>query len=1803
MAFQGIMDSSTGKPVNRLDRKDLAYQLFIELLSYQLASPVRWIETQHHLLQKASQVHRFIEIGPRTTLARMARRSAAVHHSHRVPSQWSHLQFLSYQDDQAKVLYEYSDSATAVSVSKPLVSAAGLVSTGIAPESRALSSASAPPCESSHAPSASVSLSARHVVLALTAQKLRRPFDQVPMDKTIRDLSGGKSTLQNELIGDLVAEFGRVPEGVEDMSLMALAEALRGGFPSKPAQKMSALISKFVSSKMPAGFHQSSAQDYLQSQWGLDKTHSIVVICFATTVEPLSRLENSDAARAFFDDLVARYAAFEGISMVPVGGTNNAGALIQSTVVDAAGLDALRKEQRDFHHKQLDLLARHLQIETGLPTAFLSDERLSLEEKLEQWNAEFDDRFLEGIRSIFNLKQVRHYDSWWNWAREDLIQWLHEVSESPVSIAIQGMDDRLRRILNRWEPTCTDIVTARLQRVSQQTRARDLSRIRCLRPVLNEIMRLGMHAQSADPVYIHTHAPLEPITTLSDSGRQKYDEVVRRFRSYPDVVRRGRTAPATAEIIPFVHIKTRGDEESWKYNAEATELLHTTMDVGVSTGYTYSGRAVLVTGAGPDSIGAEIIQGLLAGGAHVVVTTSRAVCRSAGFYQWLFRRYGARGASLTLLPMNQASKKDCEALIEYIFSPDSPTGGDLDFIVPFAAIPQTGEPDNLGSRQELALRAMLVNLLRLVGLVRREKEKRRIDTRPTMVILPMSCNEGTFGGDGLYPESKIGLKTLFNRFHSESWSTYITVCGAVIGWTRGTGLMRSSNMVAAEMEKLGVITFSQAEMAFNILTLMTPTMVSLAEETPVYADLTGGFGAMWNIKEHITSSRERLAKELRLRKALAEEEAHHETTVQGQPAPPKLYELKPRVKRANIAVGFPSLTSHQELTAGLLDLHEMIDLSHTVVVVGFSELGPWGSSRTRWEMEHQGRFSLEGYVEMSWMMGLIKHVDGELNGKPYVGWIDAETREPVRDDEIPRRYDERIISNSGLRLIQPDTLDSYDPSRKEFMHEVAVEDDLPPFESSKSVAEAFKLRHGDNVNIQPIPGSEDYRVSLMKGAVVMIPKAVPFHQVVGGRIPKGWDPLRYGIPEDIVQQVDLTTMYALCCVAEAFLSAGIKDPYEIYQHIHISELANCLGTGGGPMKIIKSMYRDRYLDRPVRGDIILDHFLNTMGAWVNMLLLSSTGPLKTPVGACATAIESLDSGCEAIQSGRCKVAIVGGCDDYSEVVAYEFASIQATANSTEELAKGRLPSEISRPTASSRSGFAESAGCGAQILMTAELALQMGLPIYGIVAYNQLASDQVGRSIPAPGKGILTAGRESPEARDSPLLDFHFRRRRFNDEVAQIQNQWRGGRLATTCQPAEAARQRTMEQTANLRVREAQRRWANDIRLQDPSISPIKAALATWGLTIDDIDVASMHGTSTKANEINEGAVINLQMSHLGRRNGNPLLCVCQKSLTGHPKAAAGAWQLNGCMQMFRDSIVPGNRNADNVDGQLRQFEHLVYLMEPIRGAEVKATMLTSFGFGQKGALTLMIAPRYLFAAVSGVHFEEYRARVTRRQRTANPEFVGRLLKNSLVQVKSEAPWKGPEALQSVSLNHNSRLNVDQSVFIHKPHAERQSTSVTSESKPMADDGKSTMTSVLTQTLLESLTRESACSSTSVGVDVEEIMGINIENQTFIHRNFTSAEREYCSNSPNPRASYAGRWSAKEAVFKSLQTPSVGAGAAMNEIEILQTKGIPNVLLHGNAQAIAASKGISSIEVTISHSAGTAIAVALAMRGPSGRLD
>lgn len=126
----------------------------------------------------------------------------------------------------------------------------------------------------------------------------------------------------------------------------------------------------------------------------------------------------------------------------------------------------------------------------------------------------------------------------------------------------------------------------------------------------------------------------------------------------------------------------------------------------------------------------------------------------------------------------------------------------------------------------------------------------------------------------------------------------------------------------------------------------------------------------------------------------------------------------------------------------------------------------------------------------------------------------------------------------------------------------------------------------------------------------------------------------------------------------------------------------------------------------------------------------------------------------------------------------------------------------------------------------------------------------------------------------------------------------------------------------------------------DPHIAPLRRALAVWGLTADDIGVLSIHGTSTQANEKNESYMWNTILKTLDRTAGNAVPIMAQKSLVGHAKGGAAAWQMAGLLQSIASGTVPGNRNADNVDALFQEHSLLMFPSKTIQTDGITAGVM-----------------------------------------------------------------------------------------------------------------------------------------------------------------------------------------------------------------------------------------------------------------------
>ncbi|KAJ2440217.1 fatty acid synthase alpha subunit Lsd1, partial [Coemansia sp. RSA 2337] len=270
------------------------------------------------------------------------------------------------------------------------------------------------------------------VVRALIAHKLKCPLESVSADKPIKDFVGGKSTLQNEIIGDLQKEFADdLPEKSEEVPLTELTQALLPLTQALGKHSMS-LIARMVSSKMPGGLTNEIIRHHLQQAYGLGPLRQLGLLLVSLTMEPTTRLDSEASAKAWLATVAQEYAKSSGITYPSAsasadqpGAAGNNGTVAVASSKEFS--DAQRAHSRLARQTML-ALASYLGVDID-PSALGADgetgpvaEHHMMASELSIWTAEYGTSFHEGIKPAFSPQMARHYDSFWNWARQDLME-------------------------------------------------------------------------------------------------------------------------------------------------------------------------------------------------------------------------------------------------------------------------------------------------------------------------------------------------------------------------------------------------------------------------------------------------------------------------------------------------------------------------------------------------------------------------------------------------------------------------------------------------------------------------------------------------------------------------------------------------------------------------------------------------------------------------------------------------------------------------------------------------------------------------------------------------------------------------------------------------------------------------------------------------------------------------------------------------------------------------------------------------------------------------------------------------------------------------------------------------------------------------------------------------------------------------------------------------------------------------------------------------------------------------------------
>ena len=770
----------------------LARELLVELLAWQFASPVRWIETTDVLLAPVAEgglgVERVVEvgIGSSPTLTNLTRAAVAAG-AHDTVS------VLHVEADRAELFEETEAPEPAL---PPLPATEGGDEPGDAdldadwdgdapaPSGHVVEETPPPPPVELTAPSPATAaavavapggsatpdqpVGVADALCALLAHLTHLTVEQLGND-SIEELVDGASSRRNQVLMDLGREFGigsvdganEAPRSVLATELAPLVRAHR-----HPGPVLAAAVPAGLSAALgPLGVGASFVAGHVQGAWGLGGgwVAQVELELFLGTRDGASRrggdlrtLPRTPDPAELVDAAVQSAAQRLGTTV------ERPQAQAAAATVDAAELEALADRVGTAFARAAEAAGAAL----GSAEVAAGDDvdaaaaRAAESERLRVLDLEHGADRAEAVAPVFTTETVRCFDSPVAWARADLDHLFHATAADRLGVE---ESDRLVGHLRRFT--------------------------------------------GADP---------------------RFDAALGWYRGEAEAQGHEATAAALGRVAEGPSAEQR----------RATGRL--------------CGRTVLVSGASPGSIGEATAARLLEAGATVVMVSHSGGRRRRLAVRELVRRHAGPGARLFLLRANLASFTDIDRIVEWLgVAADEDHPGRPDVVLPFAAGTVQGDVPDTGARSEVELRVLLLGVERLVGRLAEAVGAGPRGGRLT-AVLPMSPNHGTFGGDGSYGDAKAGLEVLESRRRSEfeRWGRNCRIVGAEIGWVRGTGLMAANDALAAVVEQqLDVRTFSAAEMGAMIAELCAPEALGgpgavsangSDGDGPLRVDLTGG---------------------------------------------------------------------------------------------------------------------------------------------------------------------------------------------------------------------------------------------------------------------------------------------------------------------------------------------------------------------------------------------------------------------------------------------------------------------------------------------------------------------------------------------------------------------------------------------------------------------------------------------------------------------------------------------------------------------------------------------------------------------------------------------------------------------------------------------------------------------------------------------------------------------------------------------------------------------------------------------------
>ncbi|MGY8870907.1 MAG: beta-ketoacyl synthase [Pseudomonadales bacterium] len=421
-------------------------------------------------------------------------------------------------------------------------------------------------------------------------------------------------------------------------------------------------------------------------------------------------------------------------------------------------------------------------------------------------------------------------------------------------------------------------------------------------------------------------------------------------------------------------------------------------------------------------------------------------------------------------------------------------------------------------------------------------------------------------------------------------------------------------------------------------------------------------------------------------------------------------------------------------------------MSHLPLIVGFGGINPAG----RTSFHHAYRRLIFDKLDqknqqnillgLATLMGLASYEDGHYFNK--VG-------EQLPLDALINNIKDQLLNSTLIRRIEAD---SFDINKVTFNKAATLKNT-----DSNNICFTLRKRHlpniiPDNWSVSAGNGQE-VEVTVNGSLEAIFPDFKTAQVQSAGQLPSGFKPGKLYQSRNHPRNLQMTVFSA----SDALLSAGI--PYEdILNRISPDQIAvyasNSIGQlddfgFGGLTKYPSIGKRTSSKQMPLG-------YAQMPADFVNAYILGNVGATGGALGACATFLYNLRSGVQDIRSGRRKVVLVGGSDaPVTQEVIEGFRAMGALAEDKDLRNLDKLAEltdkdyrKACRPFGNN-CGFTIGESSQFIILMSDDLALELGADVYGAVPDVFVNADGHKKSISAPGIGnYITLGKAASLIKD-----------------------------------------------------------------------------------------------------------------------------------------------------------------------------------------------------------------------------------------------------------------------------------------------------------------------------------------------------------------------------------------------------------------------------------------------------------------------